>query len=357
MSDAYSPWKALRHLDVLHGARHGTPARPAHVQLVLSDVCNQSCLHCAYRWEGYTSNEQFHAKDQIDYLKALEILDDCAEMGVNGVQFTGGGEPTCHPRFLSVLEHARDKGLATSLVSNGVLVSRKGMSADIARACSWVRISLDAAKPETYKRVRRTPASHWEAALTTIEELRRERDAANSGCVIGVGFVVTPDNWREMYDAAHLARNLGADNLRLSAMFSPDDEQPFAGFYDEAAELARQAEGLSRGRFTVFNRFGARLDDLKQKRPDYRVCGYQHWTTYVGADLNVYRCCVYSYNSRGLIGSLKDRSFKALWMDPERAKAMRAFNPGACERCQFNNINRMLAYALDDEPQMHEEFV
>jgi hypothetical protein len=35
---AYSPLKAVRHLDIVQAAREGKPARPAHVQIILSDL-------------------------------------------------------------------------------------------------------------------------------------------------------------------------------------------------------------------------------------------------------------------------------------------------------------------------------
>ena len=47
-SDAYSPLKALRHLDIIQAVKQGKPARPAHVQLILSDLCNQACNFCSY---------------------------------------------------------------------------------------------------------------------------------------------------------------------------------------------------------------------------------------------------------------------------------------------------------------------
>ena len=176
-------------------------------------------------------------------------------------------------------------------------------------------------------------------------------------CVIGVGFVVTPDNWQEVYEAARLARSLGADNIRISAQFSAEDERLFAGFHAECAELCREAESLTRDGFTVFNRFGARLGDLEQHRPDYESCGYQQFTTYIGADLNVYRCCVLAYNERGIVGSIKERRFRDMWMSQDRADGMAAFKASDCARCQFNSLNRVIGYATAADDPQHAEFV
>ena len=57
--NAYSHLKALRHKDVLHAIGNGVPSRLPHVELILADLCQQSCKFCAYRLEGYASNQLF----------------------------------------------------------------------------------------------------------------------------------------------------------------------------------------------------------------------------------------------------------------------------------------------------------
>jgi MoaA/NifB/PqqE/SkfB family radical SAM enzyme len=380
-ADAYSPLKAVRHLDVIQGVRDARPVRPVHVQLILSDLCNQSCTFCSYRDPAYTSSQLFYEikksgaglrRDEahpernynpnrmIDFEKVEEIVDDCARMGVSGIQFTGGGEPTVHPKFADALFHAQSKGIATSLVTNGVLVGKNFDKWRNELMClRWIRFSLDAATLKTYTDVRHVPDWHFTSALAGIRQLRDLRDHRGaSGPIIGVGFVVTPDNWTEVYEACVLARDSGADNIRISAQFSADDEKKFESFYKECAGLCQRAEReITSKSFTVYNRFGQKLDDLRQKAPDYDACGYQHVTTYIGADLNVYRCCVLAYNERGVVGSLKEQSLRHLWMSQRRVDEMNQFDARGCERCQFNTINKNLEYMLSDKDPAHSEFV
>jgi len=372
---AYSTLKALRHLDVVQAVRIGQPVRPVHVQVILSDLCNQSCGFCAYRDPSYSSSQRFfeikpsgaalrrdtnhpernyNPNRMIDYDKAIEVLDSCKALGVEAIQFTGGGEPTVHPEWAGILAYAQALGLKTALVTNGVLIGRANSErVRIASECDWVRVSIDAATEETYGAIRNVPASHFRFAWRAVNLLREYR----RDLVVGVGFVVTPQNWQEIYAAAELARDMGADNIRIGAQFSAQEEKLFAPFHVEAAAMAKRAEGLTTKSFTVFNRFSEKLDDLRSKRPDYDVCGYQHFTTYIGADLNVYRCCVTAYNDAGLLGSIKDQSFETLWMSQRRVDAMKTFSAKSCERCQFNAQNRVLDYALRSDAPMHSEFV
>lgn len=348
--DSYSYLKALRHPDVLEGIRTGQPTRLPHVELILADLCQQSCKFCSYRLDGYTSNQLFDDRNIMPTAKALEILDDCKEIGVEAIQFTGGGEPTIHKDFALIANRVLELGMKFSLVSNGVRIDET--IAETVRKASWVRISLDAATEETYYSIRRCHPSHWQRAQNAIRLL------SSMEGVLGVGFVVTPDNWNEITRATCLAKELGAHNIRISAQFSQQDEKLFEGFHAEAAESAKTAERIySDSRFTVYNRFGERLEDLTLKHPEDQLCGYQFFTTYIGADLNVYRCCGYAYNERGLMGSLKNQRFKDFWMNQARFDEQKAFDARGCERCQFRTINKTLAYVLDEKPRLHEEFV
>lgn len=357
----YSALKVLHHPRRLAVLREGGQPAPAQVQLVISDFCNQSCSFCAYRWEGYGSNELFkviradgtadnNPRRMIPLEKCLEILADCVELGVGAVQITGGGEPTAHLDHPTILKAVLARGLDLALVTNGVVL-RDPVIETLARA-KWVRVSIDAGDAQTYSRIRRVPESQFARAWANVRKLC----ATPGDCVVGVGFVVTRDNWREVVEATKLARDAGADNIRLSAVFQPDDEAYFKDFHAGAAALCRTAETLSGDGFRVFNNFGERMADLTQHAPDYAFCGYQHFSTYVGADLNVYRCCVQAYNPRGLIGSIAHQRLRDLWLSDAKRQDFAGFDARGCQRCMFNGKNRTINYALNPAPA-HVNFV
>lgn len=360
----YSSVKALLHADRLSELRAGKQIVPVHAQLVISDLCSQGCDFCSYRWDGNTSNQLFHIIDprtgqknhnpnrKIPTEKCFEIIDDLAEMRVQAIQFTGGGEPTVHPQHARIFRHALDRGLECALVSHGVLLQQSTI--EMLAEFAWVRISVDAGKPETYSAVRKVSTRQYYHALENIESICNARDNHDSPLVVGFGFVVTRDNWREVVDAATTAKGLGVDSFRISAVFQPDNAEYFREFYEEAAELCREAERLSGGRFQVVNSFGNRIGDLEQGRPISPRCGYMQFTTYIGGDLNVYRCCNQSYNENGLIGSIANQRFRDLWESEAKQEDFERFNPGGCERCQFNRQNEAIEAARTAK---HEGFV
>lgn len=333
---------------------------------ILNGTIVHNCNFCAYRAEGYTSNANFftlnpdgthnnNPKRLIPTAKVVEILNDCRTLGVKAIQFTGGGEPTVHPDHLSLINLALDQGFECGLVTNGV-IQRPGIVETTSRL-SWVRYSMDAGTKETYTTLRKSSPEAFAKVWAHIEEVCRTVRDNSTGTLVGVGFVVTEENWKEVFKCAQLAKDVGAHNFRISAVFQSDDDKYFGEFYQECATLCRNTVTmLEDENFKVFNMFGDRLDDLRQAHPDYEKCHYQQVTTYIGGDLNVYRCCNTSYNDLGLIGSIKERRFKDLWLSEEKRKKFDEFDARGCPRCQFNHKNKTIAYALDKEPT-HASFL
>lgn len=348
--------KAAYHRHSLNLLRVGSQPFPVHVQIILSDLCNHSCSFCAYRWDGYTTNELFYVLGQdgeknhnpnrmLPTAKVLEILDDCVRMGVKAIQYTGGGEPTVHPDHKHIFEETLKRGLEYSLVTNGTRwVS--GIEGTLAKA-TWVRFSLDAGKPSTYAKIRSISPERFYDCLYHVDKLSRKKRDLGTDVYIGVGFVVTKDNWTEVVEAAQLAKQAGANSFRISAVFQPDDGAYFSEFFEQAASLCKEAESLTNDTFKVSNMFGDRLDDLNQTHPEYSTCSIQQFVTYIGGDMNVYRCCNLAYNPRGLIGSLKDQTFYDLWTGKEKQDDFGTFDATGCPRCQFNAKNRAILEMLD----------
>lgn len=336
----YSQLKVLHHADALAALRDGYRPEPVHVQLILSDLCNQDCHFCAYRMSSGLSNELFpdergrkNPNRRIPSGKAFEILDDCAELGVKAVQFTGGGEPTVHPDHLAIFAHAQSLGMDTALVTNGV---RLDPEAEAIQRMAWIRVSVDAGDAEQYERVRRVPDWHWSKVWANITAL-----ASNYQGKLGVGYVVTPDNFRGITSAAKLAYDAGAANIRVGAVFSRDGLRYYGelvsgiGREIEAAKAALAGTG-----FEVIDLFGRRLGDLEGGPPEHSECHYQYLTVYVGGDLGVYRCCNTAYTRAGKVGDLTDQRLRDAVLDYE------PFDARQCVGCQFKGQNAAIRAAL-----------
>jgi MoaA/NifB/PqqE/SkfB family radical SAM enzyme len=337
--DYYSPLKIFHHREWLDKLRAGVDPPPIFVQLVPTNRCNQDCHFCAYRMSGYSSNERFQERDQLDWDKLKEIVQDCKDMGVKAIELTGGGEPLVHKNFLDLCKLILDSGIDLGLVTNGSVWSDR--HTEILSKALWVRFSVDAGSLDTYANMRGSTRATYLRVRDAISSIPKD------GPVVGVGFVINHENYKEIEEAADAAFADGADNIRFSAVFQNEGTKYFDRFIAEAtASCNRVVEKYRSTRMKVFNLFLDRIGDLGHGPPDYTFCGFQQASTYIGADSNIYRCCVLAYSQRGMLGCILVRRFADVW----KSLDFSTFDAHGCPRCMFNAKNRTIAYALNPNP-------
>ena len=180
----------------------------------------------------------------------------------------------------------------------------------------------------------------------------------SKNCILGVGFVVEKENYQEIYSAAELFKNIGINNFRISAAFTPMKYEYFHDFFFEAQDLSKRTETLSDNNFIVFNLFNDRIKDNFNGIQDYNECRVKDLLTYIGADYNVYTCCTIAYNKLGLIGSIRNQSFKDLWLSQQKIKMFETLSPKThCQfPCMYKNKNEFINYCVKNNPK-HINFI
>jgi MoaA/NifB/PqqE/SkfB family radical SAM enzyme len=238
------------------------------------------------------------------------------------------------------------------LITNGMLF-KNGFD-DAVLKSTWCRFSLDAGNAKTYSKVREVPEAAFDKVLKNIKKLAKKRKKTGSSTTLGVSFIVTDENYAEIYEAARIVSELGVDYFRIG--YFRTDEGFTAGDFEKSKELINDAKkDFSRDDFAVIDRYTTSSKNMDGP-PDYKFCGYQHVSTWIAADYNVYRCCVTSYDKHGLIGSLKDQSFKELWQSEEKKKRFDNFNATSCVQCIYNDKNNAINFIVGKEPE-HKNFI
>ena len=353
IKDEYSPYKIVHHPDRLEMLRNRRQPAPLQVHLIPTNRCNQSCSFCAYRMPDYSSGQLFDERDIMPKEKLLETIRACAALGVKAIQFTGGGEPLTHPAIKEALALTLDLGMELALVSNGMALDKE--AADILANAAWVRISMDAYSRQTYSLLRQVKEKCYDIVCDNLSYLLKVRKKA----IVGVGFVVNAENYHEVYEAGRMCKALGVDNLRISAAFTPSGFKYFDTFYEDARRLAEKTKNdLESESFTVFNLFNDRMVDLFSGHQDYDFCPMKELVTYIGADMNVYTCCILAYNDNGRIGSIQNISFDSLWKGNEKSVFFQNHSPRIFCRlpCMFENKNMFINYCIKSDPR-HSSFI
>ncbi len=357
----YSADKISYHPDRINTLKNNSITIPIAVRISISDLCNHDCSFCSFRMENNINNELFptnknnkrqnNPNRMIETKKIKEIIEDISHMGGKSIEFTGGGEPTTHPDHISIFKHSLNLGLEASLITNGELIKEEHHL--ILSRFSWVRFSIDASQAETWGAIRRKPKKIFSSILNNARSLIKYRNDKKSETLISAGFVICQENWKEIYNAVKLFKEVGFDAVRISAVYnSTEISDHFNDFITDASKLCAKAKfDFDDSNFHVANNFDSRLNDLIYgSHPKYKRCWYQEVAPYIGGDLNVYRCCNTAYTSTGLLGSLYKKQFSKLWNEIYKKSLFKNFQANQeCSLCMFNNRNQVIKGLVDEK--------
>ena len=356
----YNDLKAAWHIDRVADLRAGKQIAPVELQLILSDLCNHSCSWCAYRSEKGLSSSQFvvyeggvrnhNPNRMISTDKALEILDDAKTIGIKSVIFTGGGEPTVHPDHLKIFKYALDLGFDCALNTNGNLL-RDGWE-DVLPYFKYVRFSIDAGNAEEHGRTRDISPNMYPKIIANVMKLAAEVRIQGTDCIVGSGYVVTPDNYLNLVEGVRTIRDTGASYVRLASMQSTDGDEAFTGIRSQVREKINAAKTLETDSFSVVDLFDSRLG----RKPVHSFCGMQQYVIYIGANLKVYRCCYTAYSDLGDIGNLSNQSLFSWFHSREKHDIIESFDAKACSICPLEDKNDAIRYSMNPTPP-HVNFV
>lgn len=81
--------------------------------------CNWRCLHCFYRFGG-NEHGQLGTPYDVPLETLLAKVDKARSRGIDHVVLEGWGEPTLLPYLGELLIACRDRGMTTSIITNGV---------------------------------------------------------------------------------------------------------------------------------------------------------------------------------------------------------------------------------------------
>lgn len=315
----YSPSKLSAHPNVisrLRAARADTRG-PITVHLMPQNLCNQSCSFCSYRMPENKNSEVFDESTHIPIERMRELIGDLVVGGTQGVEVTGGGEPLAYPHFDEMWSLLLEHGLAVGLVSNGVLLSKH--TGICTPNLSWVRISIDASKRDTYATMRGAHPTHFDRAWDAVRHMRRtapERDDFR----LGVGFVLSNENTGEVYDFVRMAKEAGADNVRLSVTYSDKHEGYFSdqqAVVESIAQAGQAEADFGDESFAVHNLMRDRWNEVNSPSQDYHRCPSQEVLCVIEGSGMVYTCCTFTGSSKGRQGVFWDHpdGFLGLWRD------------------------------------------
>jgi MoaA/NifB/PqqE/SkfB family radical SAM enzyme len=319
----YAVTKLAHHPEQLAAFREGKTTAPVQIHLMWQNLCQADCSFCSYRLSNWKNSQQFNDRESIPWELLQETLRHAREMGTKAIELTGGGEPTIYPKYEQGIDLIHDLGFDLGIVTNGVaLTAARCVQLGSVRGWKWARVSIDAGTVKTYCDVRRVPPNQWDRAWAAVRNLAAERDRRGDPEIrVGCGFVVTRENFAEVFEFCRLAKKYGADNVRLSVRFGPGGNDYYdAGMLDTAELGAAEAvTTLQDETFTVHDLISERRANQASSVQDYEPCYTMRLLCVIGGDSKVYSCCTLAFSPAGELGDLRKESFRTLWERHARA--------------------------------------
>lgn len=311
--------KLYAHLDRLAQLQHGRTVAPVNVEIDLSNRCSLGCAWCHFAYthtRGPWASKAEKPDDNLpggDLMRgnlARRILNELDTAGVRSVTWTGGGEPTLHPEFDSIIEYcAAETMMEQGLYTNGahLPVRRAGILKD---KLTWVYVSLDCADRDEYQR--RKGADRFLQVLSGIKHLVE----AEGKATIGVGFLVDGDNVANIERMAEFGLSLGVDYVQFRPSIPFDVKAPGVpvGNLDWAKEAAQKLQRIPAyyadkiiadpDRFYMLYTWGGH---------GYDTCYWSGLQTVITPNGKVWTCVNKRENAAALLGDLTQENFSDIW--------------------------------------------
>jgi MoaA/NifB/PqqE/SkfB family radical SAM enzyme len=175
------------------------------VEIELTNRCNLACIQCL-RSQGLKPYQLGDISFE-NYQRMLAQFPEVVSICLNGF-----GEPLMHPLFLKIVSYTRATlpGSKITIYSNGMLLT-EALAHSLPRSgLTEINVSIDAATPETYRKVRR--GGELEVVHENLRTLLRARRASGTTLPqVGVNFVLLNENEGELVRFVEQAAELGVD--------------------------------------------------------------------------------------------------------------------------------------------------
>jgi len=346
--------KLMYHVERVSDWVKGRLIYPVYMEVSPAGSCNHRCVYCALDFMEY----------QPRFLETgifKSRLKEMGRLGVKSIMYAGEGEPFLHKDMADIIAATKKSGIDAAVTSNAVLFSEK-IAALALPYLSWIKVSINAARPLTYAKIHRTGQEDFGKVIKNMAyaaELRRKKGYS---CTLGMQAILLPDNYGEIELLAKKARSIGMDYL----VVKPYSQHPLSKTikfkdikYDKYLDLASKLKSINTGNFNVVFRMHTMQKWDRQER-NYKHCLALPFWAYIDAGGSVWACSMYLTKSKFCLGNIYKNSFKEIWESAKRDNltrwAAKELNTSKCRvNCRMDEVNRYL-WELT-HPSEHVNFI
>ncbi|NER99835.1 MAG: radical SAM protein [Symploca sp. SIO1B1] len=175
------------------GNYYGKAVKPAYVRAIVGNTCNLKCVMCPYHsplLKPTHTTYFFTGNKAMSWEMMEKLAKECGEKGIK-VLIGSVEEPLLHPKIVDFVQLCRQQGVPrVHITTNGQLLDDSRAIALLQAGLTSLDISIDAAEPDTYLRVRGANLNRVE---TNVINFIRLRDRLGIPCEVRTSFVRNQD--------------------------------------------------------------------------------------------------------------------------------------------------------------------
>lgn len=335
----FEPSRVLLQSEFIRKHIQGENPFPESVEIDPSNACNHDCPFCIY-----SSLHQKGRRERLADQRLLNLIDELYYLECKSILFIGGGEPLLHNKTADCIVKAAACGISVGLVTNGSLL-RANVIEQIKGSATYVRISLDAATSKTHNTMHQ--AKDFEIIINNIKSFCMAKGCAT----LGVSYFVNENNYKEIFRAAKLVKDIGASYIQLKT---------YSGLAFEADLHHNILKEIDKSITLSDTQFDVHIMERLFNNSSFQVRGYSkcHWQafkTIIGADGNVFLCAQKRNNKDAIIGNINSHSLKQIWSSELRQKVINNIKLKECPYCVHHSQNKLLDF-LSSFQHPHKDF-
>ncbi len=276
------------------------PGYPIRLNLEPTNVCNLRCAFCC------TGCGSLRRQPRMMSFHEMRTAVDQLMPWLLKVNVAGFGEPTLNPELPEMLTYLKAGGVLLSLNSNLLRLDESLARAILASKLDSIKVSLDAATPETFLKLKQVDA--FDQTVERIRLLHRlVQEAGPAAPLLVVQFVISAVNHQEVDSFRQLMTSFGVKHFRIKGLNI----------------VAGAAPGKEQERLAT-NRHLADSPHNRYRHPPWSQCTWPFDGAMLFADGSLAPCCR-DYHGQFAYGNLLADSFNAVWNGPKAVAFRRTF--------------------------------
>lgn len=345
--------KLIYHLPRVCNWLEGKNIYPIYMEISPVGSCNHRCVFCAYDFIGYPNRK-------LDCDRLLTFIDEAKEAGVKSILYAGEGEPLLHPDIEKIIVYSNNSGIDVGLFTNGQLL-REALAEAIIPSLTFVRFSFNGGTKDNYAEVHKVKPDIFERVVANIKKAVDIKKENSLDVVVGVQYVLLPENKDYLLDAVKTLKNVGVDYFVIKPFVQQNHLQSYKigdqFSLSSIVNILDEAENFSNEDFTVI----ARKESFEgYGKRTYKHCYGTSFISVLNSAGDIATCLPYWDKEDFTFDNIYDNTFEDIWFGERRKKIIKylenELDTKKCPpNCRPNAINEFL-WDLKSPPE-HVNFI